>query len=161
MQQEAKNASEERKEELSRTQMIKIEKWLDSGFGECLLKNPDNLQIVHEALRSLHGTDYELGAMAIMPNHVHALIRPSETRTLEEILKSRKQWTSRRINRRAETSGALWQAESYDRIVRDGEHLWKVLQYIGRNPAKAGIKEVETMRWVSPTWQECGWGFVD
>lgn len=80
---------------------------------------------------------------------------------LEDVLKSRKLWTSRRINEALGRSGTLWQQESYDRILRDAEHLWKVLQYIGKNPRLAGIGEEQSTRWVRPDWMDLGWKFVD
>ena len=57
--------------------------------------------------------------------------------------------------------GSLWQQESFDRIVRDEEHLWRVIQYIGRNPAKAGLPRTQWNRWIDPNWEALGWRFVD
>ena len=56
--------------------------------------------------------------------------------------------------------GSCWE-ESYDRIVRDAEHLWRRLQCIGRNGAKAGLIEGEFSGWVRPEWEEIGWRFED
>jgi len=103
---------------------------------------------------------HETGAFVVMPNHVHVIWRPFEEFSLEQVLHSIKRESSRKINQRAGNSGKLWQEESHDRIVRDAEHLWKCLQYIGRNPSKAGLGEGEDMRWVSLTWKEHGWDFL-
>ena len=85
----------------------------------------------------------------------------SEQLTLEQILGSWKRHSAVRINRRIAATGQLWQDESYDRIIRDRPHLFNCLQYIGRNPAKAGIRRESWMRWVSPDWQAIGWDFQD
>lgn len=56
--------------------------------------------------------------------------------------------------------GPLWAEESYDRIIRDEEHLYRVIQYIGRNVAKAGLPKSHWYRWIDPSWERSGWGFV-
>jgi putative transposase len=66
-----------------------------------------------------------------------------------------------RINRMLGGRGSLWQAKSYDRIVRDDEHLYNVVQYIRRNPMSAGIPGEKWIRWVYPGWRQAGWGFAD
>jgi hypothetical protein len=53
----------------------------------------------------------------------------------------------------------LWQEESFDRIARDEEHLYRVVQYIGRNPDKAELGQGEFVRWIDPEWEQIGWGF--
>jgi len=54
-----------------------------------------------------------------------------------------------------------WTQECYDRIIRDDEHLYRVVQYIGSNPAKAGLPEVHWQRWFNPEWETIGWKFDD
>jgi hypothetical protein len=49
--------------------------------------------------------------------------------------------------------------ESYDSIVRDPEHLWRCLQYIGNNPGKAKLPSDHYDKWVCPDWVKLGWGF--
>lgn len=74
--------------------------------------------------------------------------------------KSWKGFTAKEINQHHGRGGSVWEPESYDTIVRDAEHLWKVLRYIGRNPAKARIPEETWVRWVSPLWERAGFGFA-
>ena len=59
------------------------------------------------------------------------------------------------------TRQGVQQQESYDRIIRDEEHLWRVIQYIGRNPRQAGLPLESTPRWIDPDWQALGWNFRD
>ncbi len=141
--------------------MKKSEAWLDQGMGSCLLKEETCREIVYGTLLFFHLKRHETGAFVVMPNHVHVLLRPLEDESLEKILMSIKRESSRTINAETGKSGALWQEESYDRIVREPEHLWKCLQYIGKNPAKANLGEGKELRWVSETWQQCGWDFVE
>jgi REP element-mobilizing transposase RayT len=84
-----------------------------------------------------------------MPDHVHLLLRPREKEPgiwydLAEILKSLKGVSARRINQLLGTTGAVWQQESYDRIVRDEKEFQEKLQYMWNNPIEAGLtKEPE------------------
>lgn len=96
-----------------------------------------------------------------MPNHLHAVVRPTEGKknSLERILGSWKQFSSARINEERGERGALWQEESFDRIIRDEEHLYRAIQYIGRNPEKAGLPPGACPLWIRPAWEQMGWRF--
>lgn len=120
-------------------------------------------RIVSDALKYFDGERYELGCYVVMPDHVHAVIRPLAPREnpLETILQSRKLRTARAINALVGRSGTLWQEESFDRIIRDEEHLYRCIQYIGRNPRMAGLVGENWRRWIHPTWEELGWRFED
>ncbi len=94
-----------------------------------------------------------------MPNHVHVVVRPFERdeKALEQITHSWKRYAAQEINKLIGVCGALWQEESFDRIVRDEEHLWRTIQYIGRNPKKGGIAREDFEIWIRPSWEELGW----
>ena len=121
----------------------------------------DVSKMTREALDHAEGADYQIGAGVIMPNHIHLLVRPLNAHSLEKILQSRKRRIAREVNSRSGILGRLWQEESFDRIVRDAEHLWRCLQYIGRNHSKAGLVGDKTTRWVNEAWIEAGWGFSE
>jgi putative transposase len=129
--------------------------------GECWMKHTDASWVVKESFHHADDQQYELGCYVLMPNHVHAIIRPlqSETLPLEKLLQGRKRRTSREINSLLGRSGPLWQAESFDRIIRDEEHLYQCIQYIGRNPTKASLAPGQYRRWVRPSWEALGWKF--
>ncbi len=46
-------------------------------------------------------------------------------------------------------------------VSRDDEHLYRVVQYIGRNPSQAGLPRESWHRWLHPDWEACGWRFED
>ncbi len=148
-------------QELAKAIFERVERWLDEGHGRCVLREPNHSQCVHYAMKHFHDERYELGASVVMPNHVHAVFRPfvPGENDVEDIIGSWKSFTARRINARCQSSGALWQEESYDRIIRDEGHLWNALQYIGRNPAKAGLSHESCHLWINPNWQKLGWTF--
>ncbi|MDB5388160.1 MAG: hypothetical protein JWM11_3806 [Planctomycetaceae bacterium] len=146
---------------LSHETARRAERWLDQGFGSCVLADPQAAAIVLDSMHKFDNDWYELGAHVIMPNHVHLLIRPLQPaeNPLETILKSWKSWTSREIHAKVGGDGTLWQQESFDRIVRDGEHLYRCIQYIGRNPENAGLSRMGCHCWLRPEWERLEWSF--
>ncbi len=138
------------------------ERWLDEGYGECQFRHRRSCEDLSERLHRFQDQRYLLSCWAIMPNHCHAVLRPFQGYTLEDLLGAIKGVTARLINASLGRTGALWEEESYDRIVRDGEHLWYVIQYVGRNPRLAGLETEAAWRtWVHPEWEAAGWGFRD
>lgn len=94
-----------------------------------------------------HGVKYILSAAVIMPDHVHLLIMPLEKEdgcyfSLDEILKPIKGASAQSINKILQRNGAVWQKESFDRIVRDEKEWLEKYEYIQNNPLKAGIEGV-------------------
>lgn len=143
---------------LERLRLLSIleERWLDAGHGDCPFRIPLARNEVVSALLH-HEQRHMTMAFVCMPNHVHALLHP-QGMSLENSLKRIKGRSAVAINRVLGRSGKVWQHESHDRIVRDRKHLWKCLQYIGRNPKTAKLREGEYTRWVCPEWEERGWG---
>ena len=90
-------------------------------------------------LRSGDSTYYDLIAGIVMPDHVHALLRPKEGVELPRILKGMKGVSARIVNEARGRRGELWQDESWDRIVRDQKELDEKLQYMLDNPVRAGL----------------------
>lgn len=117
--------------------------WLDAGMGECVLRPPEISAIVEDALKFFDGERYALGHYVVMPNHVHAVVRPVQGHLLKDILHSWKSFTANQINERLGRQGSLWQDESFDCIVRHTAQLEKIGDYIRENPAKAGLKAGE------------------
>ncbi len=147
-------------DQFAKDTFARVEGWLDQGMGACWLRQAWAGQIVDDALRFFDGSRYELGSFVVMPNHVHAIVRPlePEIQPLEKILQSRKRTTAQQINEGLRTRGQLWQDESFDRIIRDEQHLYRCIQYIGNNPRKARLAQNEWTRWIRPEWDELGWG---
>src|SRR5437016_7395600 len=85
-------------EELARAVMTRVEQWLDQGMGECVLRNRAFAGFNTEAMHHFDGNRYELGCYVVMPNHVHAILRPTSPNSypLAKILGSWKQFSSRK-----------------------------------------------------------------
>jgi REP element-mobilizing transposase RayT len=155
------NATRSDLNSLAREIIERVERWLDQGYGECWLKRNDVARMAAEAMQHFDQQEYELGCYVVMPNHVHAIIRPfsADDEALSKVLHSRKLWMASSINKLVGREGAVWQDESFDRIIRDEEHLYRCIQYIGRNPKFAGLHPAVCQLWIQPTWRELGWDF--
>ncbi len=124
----------------------RINDWLDAGEGSCLLAKKNNAKIVADALKHFDGQRYRLGEWVVMPNHVHVVVTPIGDHSLTDIIQSWKSFTAHEINKNTDSSGQLWQHESYDHIVRSPEQLCHFEQYIHNNPAKAGVNVEQASR---------------
>lgn len=107
-------------------------------------------KIVKEAIHYRDQKEYDLFAYCLMPNHVHMvfkLLKPdnelnNSTQTpVTDILKSLKWYSALKANQYLGRKGAFWQAESYDRVIRDTEELEQTITYTLNNPVKAGLVE--------------------
>jgi len=121
--------------------MMRIDDWLDQGSGSCALRDARNAAIVVGALRHFDGERYQLAAFVVMPNHVHVLFHPFSGYDISSIIKSWKGFSAREINKRMGTSGAFWQAEFWDRLVRSEKQFYAYVRYIKDNPGKAELKD--------------------
>lgn len=137
------------------------ERILDAGYGKCFFRNDEYAEELCRALLHFHEERYELGCFVIMANHCHLTMRPFDDYTLEHNLRDIKSVVARYVNRRERHAGPIWQQESYDRIIRDEEHLYRVVQYIGANPRKARVDPANWHRWLNPEWARLGWRFEE
>ncbi len=76
-----------------------------------------------------------------MPNHVHVVLTPLPGFALSSILHSWKSFTAKAINKHLGRSGTVWQAESYDHLVRNRADLMHHVFYTRENPQRAGLKD--------------------
>ena len=116
------------------------ERFLDSHAGECLLRDVRAARIVADSLLHFDGVRYHLYVWCVMPNHVHVVFSCIDGFTVGEILHSIKGFTSKEINRVLGRSGVVWQAERFDRCIRDSQELERTIAYVLGNPAAAGME---------------------
>jgi putative transposase len=120
---------------------------------------PADRTIVLNAFRHFHTSRYDLIAACVMPDHVHALIRPAPKNdspgvdpvfwSLSELLQSIKSFTAHVINKEHGTTGSIWEKERFDRYVRSDRDLEEKFHYILRNPWDSGIAgQNEDYPWV-------------
>jgi REP element-mobilizing transposase RayT len=95
-----------------------------------------------------------------MPNHVHVVFCPMPDRIpaareltpLAAILHSWKSFSAQAANRALGRTGAFWQREYYDHLIRDEADYKRCVNYTLNNPVKAGLCE---------TWEAWPWTGFD
>jgi REP element-mobilizing transposase RayT len=78
-----------------------------------------------------------------MPNHVHAVIKPTPDSDLSTVLQGIKGVSANRCNKLLGHKSTFWMDESHDHIVRDAKELGAFRNYIAQNPDKAGLRSEE------------------
>lgn len=150
----------------------KFEALLDGeSRGPHWMNKPEIGEIVRNALHYYDRVRYDLIAFCVMPNHVHVIITsagspeptsgddgkgdgsgvPSNLYVVSEIFGSIKKYTARRASRILHRSGAFWQDESYDHVIRTQEELERTIEYVLNNPVKAGLVN---------SWEEWRWSYI-
>lgn len=117
----------------------RFERWLDRGYGSCVLKNPEIAVILKNTFEYFEGERTLLHAWVVMPNHVHVLFSQLGNHTLSSIMHSWKGFSARQINAYRKHSGTVWQKSYFDRMIRDWNHFTKCARYIRNNPIKAKL----------------------
>lgn len=118
---------------------VKLDEWLDKGYGSRILGEEKCREIMWRTLLHFDHDRYEMYAFVVMPTHVHALFKPLGEWRMESILQSWKGFSARAINEISARTGKLWLREYWDRLVRTREHFWHIVRYIRRNPEKARL----------------------
>jgi REP element-mobilizing transposase RayT len=91
-----------------------------------------------------NGIKFDLRVAVVMPDHVHIIFTPlvdreaMEVCSLEEIMNGIKGASAHGINKALGRKGRVWQAESFDHVVRSSEGLDAKIQYVLENPCGGG-----------------------
>ena len=100
----------------------------------------------------------DLIAYTIMPNHVHAVFtllgeetESGKTNSLRQHMHSVKSYSAHKANKLLTLSGAFWEEESYDRLIRTNDELSRIIQYVLNNAVKAGLCK---------DWKEWTWNYI-
>ena len=123
----------------------RLQKWLDSGLGACVLGVAANRKIVESAIMHFNGSRYVIYAFVVMPNHVHVLFMPLGDNCIPDILASWKRFSSRQLNNAIGSDGPFWQKESWDHLVRNERQFAKYLSYIKANDGDKAYDAYEAM----------------
>ena len=103
------------------------------------MRDPAVAELVENAFLHFHEARYDLLAWVVMPNHVHVLVQPHDEWSVSAIVHTWKSFTAHAANRLLNRSGPFWQADYFDRFIRDEEHFRSTLTYIEDNPVKARL----------------------
>lgn len=116
--------------------------------------DPSCRDAVLQAFHFHDGAKYDLFAVVVMPEHVHALLVPlrddcGDPLPISDILHSLKSFTANRIRREQPERRHVWQDESLDHVVRHEESLDQKIDYLRENPVRRGLaKRSDECRWL-------------
>jgi putative transposase len=120
---------------------------LDECHGRCLFRKSEIASEVANSILHFDGVRYDLDRFVIMPNHVHAIVQFRTGFDLTVVGQSWMRYSARTVNQLLNESGALWQPEPFDHIIRIDRQFEYLQQYILDNPSKANVKESEFLYW--------------
>jgi REP element-mobilizing transposase RayT len=101
--------------------------------------------IVLECCLHDNGAKFDLRVAIVMPDHVHMIFMPlvnqraMEIYSLGEIMDAVKGASAHRVNKALGRKGRVWQAESFDHVLRSSESLDAKIVYLLENPVRAGL----------------------
>jgi len=98
--------------------------------------------LVFSAIRHWDGKRIDLDAAVVMPDHAHAMFRISEGFHLADVLHSIKSFSANGVNKILGRTGAFWQDENFDHIIRSGREWEGRRDYIRENAVKKGLVAV-------------------
>lgn len=81
----------------------------------------------------------DVHAYVLMTNHVHLLVTPTETKSLEYLMKRLSQRYVQYINRTYRRSGGLWEGRYRSCLTQEEGYVLKCYRYIELNPVRAGM----------------------
>ena len=85
--------------------------------------------------------EFILYGYVIMPTHLHLIIHPSEKTSIALVMKKIKGHSSYPINKYLNQKGSLWQEDYFEHIIRNKLDFKEKVDYIHKNPVKAGLVE--------------------
>lgn len=109
------------------------------------------IDLLRESFRhAMQRFDFALEAIAVLPDHLHMIIAPKESREYPAIVASIKRHFSHALppsskqgfqsySRRKQRYLPVWQKRFYEHTIRDEKDLQKYLEYIRHNPVKHGL----------------------
>jgi REP element-mobilizing transposase RayT len=105
---------------------------------------PEARTLVLRHLLHDHESVYRLHVAVVMPDHVHTILTPMRDETGEyfgtaQIMHRVKGAAAHSINRSLHRSGAVWQSEYFDRMLRGEDDLRTAVEYVCTNPVEAAL----------------------
>ena len=137
---------------LQKKHFAQFDTFMDASVNEPYWLNENTIaQVVYDSLLHMGTSAINLYCFTIMSNHVHCLFSVKDNNVdLYKLMQSHKSFTAKKCNIILQRTGAFWEPESYDHIVRAGE-FDKIVNYILQNPVKAGLVK---------KWDDWEWSFL-
>ena len=105
-----------------------------------LFQVAENAEILVETLFHYRaGGAYLLHEFVVMPDHLHLLLTPGPTTTLERAMQLIKGGSSHEIHKRRGHRMEIWQPGFHERTVRDAQDFQSKVEYIRMNPVTSKL----------------------
>lgn len=124
----------------TKTKQFAIDCYLDRSSQGAYFFDEETT-VMKEILLAFDGELYELLSFAVMPNHIHIVVKP--LCDLAVIMQKIKGKNARVLNERLGLQGAFWAKEYYDKVLRDAKQIRTTVEYVLNNPIKAGLEDWE------------------
>jgi len=101
--------------------------------------------IVLESCLHDNGKMFDLQVAVVMSDHVHMIFTPSvdtqamQVCSLAQIMDAIKGASAHKVNKTLGRKGRVWQAESFDHVLRSSESLDAKIRYVLENPVRRGL----------------------
>jgi len=105
---------------------------------ETFSTDQDRATYIRLVRENLADAEVRVLGWCLMTNHVHLIAVPEREDSLAVWLRRVHGRYAQYYNTRTGRTGHLWQNRFFA-CVLGGDHLWKALQYVERNPVRAGI----------------------
>ena len=108
--------------------------------GRSVFQVRENVEVLIEALFHYRQRDsYLLHEFVIMPDHLHLMLTPSPTTSLEKAIQLIKGGSSHQIRKACNQKAEIWQVGFHDWTLRDAADWQIKREYIHTNPVRAKL----------------------
>ena len=97
--------------------------------------------LIEKMLEYRDKCSYQLHEFVVMPNHLHLLLTPGPSTSLERVMQLIKGGSSHEIHRLTGTASPTWQSGFHESRVRDARDCKAKVDYIHFNPVVAKLSE--------------------
>ena len=87
--------------------------------------------------KNKHG--FKLFGYCLMPNHIHLIMQPKESKDLSEIIKVLTQTYTLSFKKKYNKPGHLWQGRFKSKIVMKDNYFLECVYYVEMNPVRARL----------------------
>jgi putative transposase len=116
----------------------------------CFFAEEDYQNYLHWLGEALVKESAQLHAYALMTNHVHLLITPTDATSISRIVMSLGRRYVQYINRAYRRTGTLWDSRYKSSLVDADTYLLSCMRYIEMNPVRAAmVDDPAHYRWTS------------
>ena len=95
--------------------------------------------VIEELLKTAQDLKYRILCYCLMPEHLHVIFAPGDSGiSLSKFLNIFKGRTTALFRKQFDIH-VIWQRSAYDRVIRAGDDLKAIIEYILYNPVRKGI----------------------